>query len=165
MFSGRICPKSQLVVMLGLRISFSSLPLVLCALPSSLEVSLTSLLLHAWNRHCGFIFSFFCSKVRMLRSSHTSIRSSHQHLRIIAVPPGSVSRTTSVMATGLSAQPCALLKGWIQNRSTPGGTLVMLLCLRFIRFSVSSINQCLASAHTLGSGENTQRTDIKLGES
>jgi hypothetical protein len=39
----------------------------------------------------------------------------------------------------------------------------MLSCLRFIRFSVSSINQCEASAYTPGSGENTQGTDIKLG--
>lgn len=38
----------------------------------------------------------------------------------------------------------------------------MLLCLQFIRFSVSSINQAGPSSHTLGNGEDTQGTDRKL---
>lgn len=46
----------------------------------------------------------------------------------------------------------------------PGGNLVMLLCLQFIRFSVSSINQAGPSSHTLGNGEDTQGTDRKLLE-
>lgn len=112
--------------------------------------------------HCGFGFCFFSSKARMLRDSQISTLSSHQHLRITAVPlaqhPGHIPHRHQAVSTAL-----AILKGCIQNRSTPGGTLVMLLCLQFIRFSVSSINQCPASAHTLGSGENMQGTDIKLG--
>lgn len=110
--------------------------------------------------HCGF--GFFSSKSRMLRDSQISTLSSHQHLRITAVPlaqhPGHIPHRHQAVSTAL-----AILKGCIQNRSTPGGTLVMLLCLQFIRFSVSSINQCPASAHTLGSGENMQGTDITLG--
>lgn len=58
-------------------------------------------------------------------------------------PPSRASRATSITDTGLSARPRAPLKGPNPERISPGGSLVMLLCPQFVRFSVSSINQGL----------------------
>lgn len=89
-----------------------------------------------------FALSSFCYKVGM---SEGFLRL-HQLLPLppptrSSVPPRAVPGATSITDTGLSARPRAPLKGPNPEWIYPRGSLVMLLCLQFIRCSVSGINQ------------------------
>lgn len=144
------CPKFHLATKFGPRLGPRSLGPASTLLPGSgspyvLPRTLGPARTHptrAWNLRFGFALSSFCYKVGMFQS----FLSLHQPLPLpppmsSSVPQSVVSRATSITDTGLSAWPRAPLKGLDPEWIYPRGNLVMLLCLQFIRFSVSSINQ------------------------
>lgn len=144
------CPRSHLVTKSGPRLGLRSLgplstPPPASGLPGILPPAMESAPApptRAGNLCFRFALSSFCYKVGM---SEGFLRL-HQLLPLppptrSSVPPRAVPGATSITDTGLSARPRAPLKGPNPEWIYPRGSLVMLLCLQFIRCSVSGINQ------------------------
>lgn len=161
-FLGRVCSRPHLVAMLGLRVFLPSASGFLCPSLASgghAPLSLPHPMLGITT--VGSASAPFAPRSGCLGPPHLhplipSAPQDHHSTPMLSIQSHICHGHQAVSTTMCPSQRLH------QNRSTLGGSLVMLSCLRFIRFSVSSINQCWASAYTPGSGENTQAADIKL---